>query len=136
MSDLQTKLVEVITQLQSIVKDNAADAVNFGLGAIRIDAIGNIVIGLVCVVSSIIGAIVIKKLIARVHKMMEGKSKHSFGGEFSDYPEYVISIIIISVILAIASICAICAVLGTWNWVAIFQPKLWLAHQILAKAVS
>lgn len=35
MVDLQNKLVEIITQLQNIVKDNAADAVNLGLSAIN-----------------------------------------------------------------------------------------------------
>jgi hypothetical protein len=131
MSDLQTKLVEVITQLQSVVKDNAADAVNLGLATIKINGIEHVIIGIIFLLFSISGAFLAKKVYKWWCEAAEKSKDHYFDGF-----EYGAGMIGTVAITAILFIIFCCNIFNIWTYVAIFQPKLWLAHQILAKAAS
>lgn len=124
MVELQNKLVEIITQLQSIVKDNAADAVNLGLSAIKVEGFSYILLGALC----LLGSLILLSISYKIWKKWDAEGVTWTQGE--NYSTYFI--------IAFVPACAL-FIFGTliityvWNWVAIFEPKLWLAHQVIAK---
>lgn len=119
MNEVTTKVVEVITQLQNVVKDNAADAVNFGLGVIRINGFAWISLGILFA-----GLGIFVFWLCSDCKICK---EHNASDEDKGFL-YLMGFLF--------SLISACFLFYIWNWVAIFQPKLWLAHQILAKAVG
>ncbi len=123
MADISAKIVELITQLQGVVKDNAADAVNLGLSSIRIDSIRAIVLGIFFLILFIIGIYITKK-VYNIKEIQESYTKkENWGSAF----------ILSCFLTAIALILSIITLLNIWCYVAIFNPKLYLAHEIMNK---
>jgi CHASE2 domain-containing sensor protein len=112
MTDVSAKIVDLITQLQGVVKDNAADAVNLGLESIKIDGIGLMVLFVVLFVIGIIAFI-------------------------TSIKTNNVDLKIVSFVVGISSLCiSVAGFLYPWNWVQIFNPKLYLAHEVMSKFFS
>ncbi|WP_020473636.1 hypothetical protein [Zavarzinella formosa] len=128
---VEEKLVEMLDALQNgavkvgeqVVK-YSPDGADAALWVIRIDGIQTILSALVCVPASWLFARWAKKSFAWMREQ-----------DFHDEPP----IVVVGALWTISIGCAFKAIFtffNAWNWVAIFEPKLWLAKQIIAVAMK
>lgn len=118
---LQTALAQILDQLQGAASQYGPQAVQTLLAATRFDGLQNILYG--------IGFLAIAALCLyqarRLHRIKSGWSQEQ---EFG-----VIACWVFGVLATIGSL----ATLGNvWNWVAVFNPVLALAHYLIAKVTQ
>lgn len=130
MPDVQDKLVSMLDALQQgavkvgeTVVQYSPDVANAALWVVRIDGIQCIVTG---AFYATIGALGVKYTI----KAWRWATKDA-----SDQPVFLVPLVL-GVVTGIAVVAASNIVLNVWNWIAVFEPKLWLAKQIIAAALK
>lgn len=115
--ELEHKLVEIISQLQH----QAPVATNAVLQSARVDAIASFMYIPVC-------AIIAAGALAALHKWV--------WPEYKIDPDSFVSFFGPPVCIAIVFLCALVSILqifDVWNYVALFHPDLYIAHQLLSK---
>lgn len=128
---VESKLVEMLDALQSgVVKVGeqvvkySPDAANAALWVVRIDGIQALIYGLIALIASIVFAF---KAVA----FWRWCTKHldrSDGGS-------VVFGVIVSVFFSTLFGYSLAKVLCIWNWIAVIEPKLWLAKKIIASVL-
>lgn len=111
------KLTQLIDQISHSIISSAPQAVDLTLSVIRVDAIMQIIWGLLLLIGSIF-----LFFIPLLHSKKDEQLENWEG---------------IMVMFAIAIfIFSLFFILDFWNWIAIFNTKLALAHQIIQKVIG
>lgn len=118
-NELSNKLVEILNQLQS----SAPKATQLAIQVIWYDCVGNIIIGIICILPAILCAIYFIKLL----KLFTDKNNYYTTDKYS------FGMIGCGAAFTILSVCILINFLDIWNWVGIFHPDLTLAHNLLGK---
>lgn len=117
---LGDKALQYLQSFEELAKQYSPDVVDAGLTVIRVHGIKSIV---ECLVGIAIGAAFCLAAY-KLYPIIEEKVDESMASIFS-----TISGIIGTIVLAVASI----SIFNVWTWVAVFDPKLYLAYKIFGK---
>jgi hypothetical protein len=125
---LTDKFLEIINQLQTTVSAHGQEAVNLALASIQIDALGNIISGIVASFGVY--------FLYRFGKWIFRQTKEE-ESSLCDQDEIFYIYSIIAGLGSIALfICSLILLFDIWNYVAIINPKLYLAHTIVDHVLS
>jgi len=126
MSDLETKAVDILDKLDALTTQYAPDVVDKTIQAVVITGISNLVYALVGFLAMYGSWYATKKMTAFCIKQKEKN------GYMSDWETCCILANVIggSVCFAFAMV-SIRMLFDVWNWIAIFNPELALAHRVL-----
>lgn len=114
--DMLDKLNSVMTEYAPVVKDSAVEMM-------RINAVGELVVAFLVIATFMC-------------VMMGLYSKRKFiKDRFKSYDDNSIVVVVVVIVITLTglaySISAIAMMLNHWNWIALFDPELALAHKIL-----
>lgn len=123
---LTGKLLDVISQVQGAVSAHSAEAVNLVLTSTRIDGIHWLVSVLVGFVIASIIACVCAIYVAENEK---NKKKDDDALMLGAAVGLCVGMLLIAVVSFIGLI-------DPWNWIQVFDPKLYLAHEIMGKVLQ
>lgn len=122
---IEDKAVETLSQLEALARQYTPDVIDAAINVTRIDGVAAVVGGmlmLVCVWPVCVAGL-------RLHKFFSKKQKED---RYSDWELGVMSVQICTpMAIALLVIFGAVLVLDVWNWVAIFEPKLFIAKQIM-----
>lgn len=119
MSEIETKVVEILDKLESMTTEYAPEVMDAALGVVRVDAIGNFV------TVSIFSLISIFLLVRFLRPFIDFLKKEDSDG-------YYFLTVIFAIIWGLVWLTSVLATyLDTWMWVGMFNPQLALAHKIL-----
>jgi hypothetical protein len=161
MSKLEDKTVEIMDKamigaekltekMAELAVQYGPDVVNAAVEVARIEAASGLIRPFfLFAFSAPISVYAIKKMIgldAKIAKFKEVKNSHRYplleGDQHAEkvlgYPNPSGSMLFYSVVLGLSIGFATVngyALTHIWNWVGIFEPKLWIAHRILEKAL-
>ncbi len=120
-TDLITnKALEIINQIQSGVMAHGGDAVNLALATVRISAIGALIEGFIMLVIGVICVIMMAKII----------SSDRFDKES---PGWIFWTVLVTT--AFCFMGALVDLFNIWTYVALYDQKLYLTHEIIQKVV-
>lgn len=132
---LTGKLLEIINQVQASVIAHAPDAINLILAAVQQDGISNILPGIIALVLLMICVYTGIKFYKKWDKANElDKQKHRYDRE-DNFP-LLIPMVPACLIGFICFLFMFPSIFSYWNYVEIFNPKVYLAHEIIQKVVS
>jgi len=121
MKDLENKALEIITKLDALATKYTPEALEMAVQVTRIDAIGNIIGAIIFIALTVV---LIIKTPPELCKWMNGRSDGlaaiGFCGLSGLFFASIISVGFVALVL-----------LNHWMWVAVFNPKLALAHNIM-----
>ena len=126
MSDLETKAVDILDKLDALTTQYAPDVIDKAVHAVAITGISNLVYAIAGVFALCMAWYVTKKLTVFFIKRKEKDGYYS-AWEVGYILSYSIGLIV-CVTLGLSSVFSI---LDVWNWVAIFNPELAMAHRVL-----
>jgi hypothetical protein len=132
---LTQKLLDIINQLQAATMAHASDAMNIALASIQVDCAKNFLISLVSGLFLIIMLKIFFKIKARIDSDEESE-KPSYECLTWDSEEVISSLVVIGILSFIAIIFFIATIIDIWSWVGLFNPKLYLAHEIIQKVIT
>lgn len=115
---MYNKLLEIINQIQSQIVNHSQDTFILMTQSICLDGIGNIIAGMICM---FFGFLSIKFLLSSYKEPYKGENK---------------LITIMSIIAIPATIFTGLLNLSYWNWIKIFNPKIYLVHEIMNKVLT
>ena len=133
MDEVTAYVIDVLTRVEQGLFDVAPAALEMGLAVIRINAIGHLIVGFVCLVLSIILAY----FGLRLFKSYSSSTKRTIYYEDSEEswkPVFGSLLGIASPIIFLAGFLP--SWFNIWNWVAVFQPELALAKQLMEVIVK
>ena len=124
MSDLETKAVDLLDKLEALATNYAPDVAEAAVAAVRITAIGELILAVLFLGLVITCAYVAKK------SYLFCSSKYA-EPKFSG-PEAISSIsLAVSVAIGVAAtLNFFVTITDIWVWTAVFNPELALAHKI------
>ncbi len=117
-SIITNKLLDIITQIQTAIVTHAPDALNLTLQATSIHCISLIVLGFKLILG---GAL----LLYVGYKMLESENE--------TLNEWWGCVLLPGIILIIPGIMLATSI---WSWTGIFNPKLYLANQIIQTVIG
>jgi len=126
MSDLEQKTIELLDKFDKLATQYTPDAINAAISAVQVSAIGSLIWGVIgCFCAYGFWWIA-------THFTQYSRNKKQEDGYMSDW-EFGIAIGYIGggIVTGFIALFAVSELFEIWNWVAIFNPKLALAHKIL-----
>ena len=119
MTDATQKATELLDKLTTLTEKYAPQVYQTAVDVVQIQAVGEICLSLFCLFS----------LYFCWRKILKLQKQ----GFFDDKDEFIC---ILSVIFGISStlvmgMYSVCYLFDIWNWIALFNPELALAHKIL-----
>lgn len=125
----------VVAKLGTLAEKYGPDVVDSALWVIRLDGIQTIAIGVVFGLVSLACGMAWRKLYA-AYKPVAAEWRHYYRSSSTTRPErdendYQIGLTILAIITAGLFIVAAIHLLSFWSYVAIFEPKLWVAKRLL-----
>jgi hypothetical protein len=128
---LTNKLLEIITQIQQGVVAHGADAVNLTLQAVSYDGICKLLLCVPLLIVIILSILAFKKISKEIKKIKDN-SKHMYddtdGCEMLRFFAAAVAVFGTALLLVMT--------FNFWNYVQIFNPKLYLAHEIIEKVMK
>jgi hypothetical protein len=127
MSDtnaLSNKLLEIINQVQAGIVAKAPDAINLVLQEARIDAIGHFLGAAGCLLT----LYVFWRIFCKVKNIKDEYGYIEVGA--------IVYMVISGAISVLLAGFVICVLFDIWNYVAIINPKLYLAHQLIENILN
>jgi hypothetical protein len=122
---LTGKLLQVINQVQDTVSAHSGEAVNLVLQQVKINAIGDFII---CF-AAILVLYILWKVYSKVKDIKEENRRDMHGGVMI----YICMAGLLSIFLLVLIFITL---FNIWEYVAIINPKLYLAHEIIGKVLS
>lgn len=120
--NLEQKVVELIGQFQSL----AAPGLDLAIRIVRVEAISDLVFG---AIGALVTVLTIRIAKGRYRSHM---AEHQ-GDDLIDVPHIVLPA---ALIIIFAAAYAGHGLLNVWNWVALFDPELALAHKLITKVAG
>lgn len=135
--EITNKIIDLLNNIQNgvnIASKGAVvagkEAVTLALQATSLDAFQNIVFGVIGIFILIIPTICLKHLICQYKNY---KPKGYTDGFFMDNPWALLYAALIVIIALIGFFTVLCNLFDVYNWVGIFNPKIYLAHEIMQR---
>jgi len=126
MSDLETKTVEILDKLDALTTQYAPDVIDKAVTAVSMTGIHNLVNSLVGFIALYGAWFATKKITAYFIK------RKKEDGCMSDWDiGYTLSYIIGGLVCFIIAMANVWTIFDLWNWTAIFNPELAMAHRVL-----
>lgn len=122
---MEDKLVELMDQLQTLLAQYAPRAGELALGVVRVQALANLLIGLLLLAGF---ALLLRFTLREVHRKADWLMERIFGEE-----EVGPQIMFLAAPLALLAVPAGIMLLNPWNWIGAANPLLALAHRVLEK---
>jgi ABC-type multidrug transport system permease subunit len=132
---LTSKLLEVINQIQAGVVAHAPDAAGLALAAVQQDGIANIFPGIV----SLIILMACLYIGIKFYKKWETKTAEEAVKDYRSQKDYsfFLAFPAVSALVGFVAFVVICSTIFCyWNYVEIFSPKVYLAHQVIEKFLN
>jgi hypothetical protein len=120
---------QVAAELVEELRQLAPEALETSLHVVRLEAIGQIAVGLACVIITFFG---IRTLLWAVRRAKKEAAEDEVGIMFVFH---VFGVIGISLVPVVAGISAADKLGNVWNWIGIFEPELRLARYVLGKVL-
>jgi hypothetical protein len=126
---LTDKASQYINALEEITKQYAPDVVNGALVVVQLSGVGEIAPALLY---GLVFPLCVWWFFWFFNQKPKTETYHEKRWDYYEPGPQIIggSVIFVGGILWIA---AVCIVLDIWNWIRIFEPKLWIAYKILEK---
>lgn len=124
MNEITEQVVGLLTRIEAGILDVAPEALDLAVNVVRLDAVGELIVGFVTLVIGIVSVFWGIKLLNQYKGSVD---KYGFGGD--DFKQ--ISGIVLLTFSSIPLINFMVAWFDIWNWVALFSPEFALAKQIL-----
>lgn len=126
MGTLEQKAVELLDKLDALATKYTPDVIDAATSAVTVTAIGNIISGLVGVGAAVFAWWVTKNFSTYARK------KKQDGGWMSDWDVgWALGLGIGGITSVIIALVSVWHLFDVWNWVALVNPKLALAHGVL-----
>ena len=126
MSGLETKTVEILDKLDALTTQYAPDVIDRAVTAVSITGIHNLVNSLVGFAALYGAWFATKKITAYFVK------RKKEGGYMSDWDiGYTLSYVIGVLVCVSIAMVNVWTIFDVWNWTAIFNPELAMAHRVL-----
>jgi len=130
MADVQFNVDQALAKLGELVTKHGPQAVDVAAQVVQVNAVGQIAQGAVMAVLAAVSAVAALRLVVPVKKAWSYEPGYdnatlAVGG--------LLGVVLLTCGVLIAGLCAALALTDAWAWVALFNPKLALAHTILAK---
>ena len=126
MGTLEQKAVELLDKLDTMATKYTPEVIDAATSAVTVTAIGNILSGLVG-----IGAVIFTWW-ATKNFAKYCRRKHQAEGWRSDWDVgWALGLGVGGITSGIIALISVWSLFDVWNWVALFNPKLALAHRIL-----
>ena len=126
MKDLETKAVDILDKLDALTTQYAPNVIDNALQAVAATGISNIVSAIVGLIVAYLVWFATKKLTTFFVQRRAKDGCYSAWGAYC-----TMSYIVGGVICIILVIVNACSILDIWNWIAIFNPELAMAHRVL-----
>ena len=124
--EIETKAVELLDKLENLATQYTPEVVDAATQAVQITAIGNIISGFVSAIIMVLVFKLSKKTISYCIKKKEE------GGRYSDWEVGIVISSVVGVVLCVfLAGAAFVSLTDVWNWVALINPELALAHKVL-----
>lgn len=151
---MEDKIIEWAEKFEKIVAEKMPDAIDLGLNYVRIDALANILFGLMMASIAIFAYRHFRKIIfhhrynefKEIIKNNEEDTKRILLSEFksefflsseiikaieNDEVELIVPNILFIIIGTLCLAISMTELLSVWNWITLFSPKLGLIHQLM-----
>ena len=126
MTELTEYVVELFSKIEAGVIDVAPAALDMVLAVVRVDAISALIGGLVAMVVGIVVGLFGRKLL-----------RESYNAPYRGSEDWKEPVGMICSLIPIATTIGFLATwFNIWNWIAVFQPELALAKQIIEMVVK
>lgn len=126
MKELEGKTVEILEKLDALATQYTPEVMDAAITAVKITAIGNLVWGVFGLVCAGVAWWLTKNFTGYC------RVKKQDGGWMSDWQiGWALGFGIGGAVSTFIALFAISSLFEVWNWVAIFEPKLALAHRAL-----
>jgi hypothetical protein len=124
--DIETKTVELLDKLDALTTQYTPEVIDGAVTAVTVTAIGELVYGL-------LGLVACYGLWwLTTHATEYCRNKKDEGGWGSDWEiPWCVSWVIGGIVCGAFATNSIWALFNVWNWVAIFNPELAMAHRVL-----
>lgn len=155
---MEDKIIEWSEKFEKIVAEKMPDAIDLGLNYVRIDALANILFGLIMASIAIFSYRHIRKIVFHLRYnefkesiknkdedtkrilLSEFKSEFFLSSEFikafeNEELELFMPNILFIIIGTICLAISMTELLSVWNWITIFSPKLGLVHQLMTSTM-
>jgi len=140
--DVQFNVDQALAKLGELVSAHGPQAVDLAAQVVQVNGFGQVAIGafaLAIAVSVAVAALRLLRLALRLEGERKARVQDRSGAALypsaNSEPAWV-GLLVSGVIGTGALIVALNCLLDVWAWVAIFNPKLALAHQVLAKVAG
>lgn len=114
MNDLESKAVELLAKFDDLATQYTPEVVDAALSVVQVNGISSILFGISLIIIVVFADVLRVKVFSKLNN--QDKQVWSFFA---------------LVFMTISSIMAFFYLTSVWTWVAIFNPKLALAHQLL-----
>ena len=126
MSNLENKAVDLLDKLEALTTQYAPDVIDKAVHAVAMTGISNLVNALVGLLALVFVWYATKKLTVFFMKKKEED------GYLSDWEVgYTLSYLAGAIICVSIGLTNIWTLFDVWNWTAIFNPELAMAHRVL-----
>ncbi len=126
MSELESKAVDILNKLESITTEYAPEVTDAAIAAVQVTAVSELVFGVVAMLGGF--------LTIRIAKSFSNyaRTRKDEGGYMSDWDFGVVVSNLIGVVVgAIFFLTGIGELFNVWNYVALYNPELAMAHRLL-----
>lgn len=127
-AEIQFNVDQAIAKLGELVSKHGPQAVDLAAQVVQVQAVGNLGIGVLTSAASIAGFIGVARHIQ--------STKARYGERYDITDTSPVIVAGGGTISAIAGLVALTYLLDVWNWVALSNPKLALAHQVLTRVTG
>lgn len=138
-TDLITnKALEIITQLQNGVMAHGGDAFNLALGVTQMNGIAELIMGIKELALASLGFFAIYLIVTKYWEPAVKKAikEETYRTDYTDYPDYMSVCLLIGFFSSVMTLAGFFDLTSVWNWIATFNPKLYLAHEIMQKVLG
>ena len=124
--DIETKSVELLDKFEALATQYTPEVIDAAEAAVRVTAISNLVYGVIAIATACGTCFLATKATSFFIKRREED------GPWSDWEIGIVLSAIIGVVSGtVFTLSGVTGLFSLWNWVAIFNPQLALAHKIL-----
>lgn len=125
MSDIENKAIELMDKLENLATSYAPDVIDSAMSAVKVSAIQELIWGVVFIFLSVAVSIAAYKIFFHCEKKKKERP----------YSEWDVGLVLAPVLGSCVvipfALYAVNCFLDIWNWVALVNPKLALAHKVL-----
>ena len=126
MGTLEQKAVDILDKLENLATQYTPEVIDAATSAVTVTALGNILSGIVGIGAAIFALWVTKNFAKYCRR------KRQEEGWMSDWEiGWALGLGVGGITSGLIALISVWSLFDVWNWVALFNPKLALAHRVL-----